>query len=270
MNAEPIKPSPHVGLFVTCPVDLVRPSVGFASVKLLEQAGCRVDVPPQSCCGQVAFNNGAPKETQQLAWRIVQDFDSFDYVVLPSGSCAAMMKLHYPGLFEGDPRYQRVKQFCEKVYELTCFLNDILYYQAKPSHKQLEKHSVTYHDSCAGLRELDIKKQPRQLLSQCANIELKEMQDTDVCCGFGGTFCVKFSDVSNKMVSNKVQNARETGVDLLLGGDLSCLLNIAGKIHRQQKNTSSEKPIQVRHIAEVLAGDLNTPAIGESQHEKKS
>jgi len=263
MNSAPSDAPLHVGLFATCPVDLVRPSVGFATAKLLEQAGCRVSVPPQSCCGQVAFNNGDPDATRKLAWRIVQDFESFDYVVLPSGSCGGMIRLHYPALFRGDPRCERVERFCTKVYELTTFLAEIVDYRPAAPNGNLAQRTVTYHDSCAGLRELNIREQPRRLLKQCTGVEVTEMRDTDTCCGFGGTFCVKFPAVSNRMASDKVNNARDAGADLLLGGDLSCLLNIAGKIQRQQSENPLLPKVQVRHVAEVLAGDLDTPAIGE-------
>jgi len=263
MGNENIKAPVKVGLFVTCPVDLLRPSVGFATARLLEQAGCRVEVPPPSCCGQVAFNNGAPEETKKLAWNIITTFEQFDYVVLPSGSCGGMIRLHYPELFADDPRHDRVKKFCARVYELTTFLTEVMDFQPENRSCNLESRKITYHDSCAGLRELNIKEQPRALLKQCANVDVREMRDTDVCCGFGGTFCVKFSDISNRMVSNKVSNAVDAGADLLLGGDLSCLLNIAGKIQRQQAEDPTKPKIEVRHVAEVLAGDLNTPAIGE-------
>lgn len=252
----------NVGLFVTCPVDLIRPSIGFATVKLLEQVNCKVTVPAQSCCGQVAFNNGDPDSTKKLAWQIVEDFEHFDYIVLPSGSCGGMIKLHYPGLFQDDSRLQRVKDFCKKVYELTVFLTEVVNSEMLLRNCNLAEKNITYHDSCAGLRELHIKQQPRQLLKQCANVNIQEMDATEECCGFGGTFCVKFPEISNKMVSNKVANARKANAKLLLGGDLSCLLNIAGKIHRQQDENTSLEQIEVRHIAEVLAGDLSTPAIG--------
>ncbi|MCP8898261.1 (Fe-S)-binding protein [Gilvimarinus xylanilyticus] len=256
------KPKPQVGLFVTCPVDLVRPSIGFATATLLERAGCDVHVPPQSCCGQVALNNGQPEQTRALAWNIVQQFDEYDYVVIPSGSCGGTIKTHYPELFdEHDQRLQAVEAFCEKVFELTTFLTQVLDYTPVQAALDLSAETVTYHDSCAGLRELNIKQQPRTLLKRCANLDITEMQDTDVCCGFGGTFCVKYSDVSNHMVTNKVNNIRRSGASMVLGGDLSCLLNIAGKLQRLEPDNPNR--VQVRHIAEVLAGELSTPAIGE-------
>jgi len=258
----PDKASLQIGLFITCPVDLIRPSIGFATVKLLEQAGCTVHVPEQSCCGQVAFNNGQPEETRALAWNLVQQFRDYDYVVTPSGSCGSMIKTHYPELFKEDPRHDEVLQFCQKVYELTRFLVDVLDDTPEAGSLDLSQQAITYHDSCAGLRELGIKQQPRALLKRYANVDIREMADTEVCCGFGGTFCVKYSDVSNRMVTDKVNNIRQSGAQLVLGGDLSCLLNIAGKLQR----LDADKPdrVQVRHIAEVLAGDFDTPAIGEA------
>lgn len=260
--------APNVGLFITCPVDLIRPSVGFATVNLLEQAGCKVCVPEQSCCGQVAFNNGLPDETRALAWNTVQSFKDFDYVVTPSGSCGGMLKHHYPELFERDSRKPAVKAFSQKVYELTSFLAEVLDYTPATPNIDLSEHSLTYHDSCAGLRELGIKQQPRKLLQAYSRVEVNEMTDTDVCCGFGGTFCVKYADVSNRMVSDKAKNIRHSGAAMVLGGDLSCLLNIAGKLQRDAEQSSENPVIQVRHIAEVLAGDLSGPAIGESVKER--
>lgn len=255
----------NIGLFVTCPVDLMRPSVGFASIKLLEQAGCQVTVPVQSCCGQVAFNNGDPESTKKLAWQIVKDFNQFDFVVVPSGSCGGMIKIHYPELFAKDKRLADVTNFCQKVFELTSFLKDVLDYSPTTANCSLADMSVSYHDSCAGLRELNIKQQPRELLKQCADVNITEMSDTEVCCGFGGTFCIKFPEISNKMVADKVSNARAIQARLVLGGDVSCLLNMAGKAHRQQQQDPTLPSIQFRHVAEVLAGDLTAPAIGESE-----
>lgn len=255
---------PSVGLFITCPVDLIRPSIGFATVKLLEQAGCKVSVPEQSCCGQVAFNNGLPDETRKLAWNIVESFKDFDYMVTPSGSCGGMIRHHYPALFEQDPRKAVVEAFSQKVYELTSFLTEVLDYTPDNPNTDLSGQTITYHDSCAGLRELGIKRQPRQLLKQCSSIDVTEMADTNVCCGFGGTFCVKYADVSNRMVGDKARNIRQSGASMVLGGDLSCLLNIAGKLQRDADQSPNDPVVQVRHIAEVLAGDLSAPAIGES------
>lgn len=248
-----------VGLFVTCPVDIFRPSVAEATVTLLEACGYQMEVPPQSCCGQVAFNNGEPDKTRQMAWQLITAFADCDYVVAPSGSCSGMAKCHYPELFRGDKRLPEVERFCDKVYELTTFLVEVAQYQPQTQVSGLEQRRITYHDSCAGLRELGIKQQPRELLSRCAGVEVTEMPETEVCCGFGGTFCVKFPEVSNNMVTNKLHNAASVQADMLLGGDLSCLLNIAGRAHRLGQT------IEVRHVAEVLAGHLHTPAIGAAK-----
>jgi L-lactate dehydrogenase complex protein LldE len=246
----------RIGLFATCPVDLFRPSVGFGAAALLEAAGFCVEVPPQSCCGQVSYNNGLREDTREVAWQLVQTFEPYDYTVLPSGSCAGMISHHYPALFAGDVRLPRVEAFCQRVYELTTFLVDVAGFDG------LENNNAsifcTYHDSCAGLRELGIKEQPRELLGHCDGVTLKEMADTDVCCGFGGTFCVKFGEVSAHMADVKLDNALATGADMLLGGDVSCLLHLAGRARRRGLD------LQVRHIAEVLAGELDQPAIGEA------
>lgn len=247
---------PNVGLFVTCLVDLFRPNVGFSAVDLLEHAGCAVTVPRlQTCCGQPAYNSGDRADTREIAKQVIEAFEDFDFVVAPSGSCAAMLKKHYPELFHGDAKWQaRANKFAEKVFELVSFLTDIIF--VRDLSASLEG-SVTYHDSCSGLRELGISRQPRKLLSMVQGLELKEMPDSDVCCGFGGTFCVKYSDISNSIVEKKVTNIEAVGADLLLAGDLGCLMNMAGKLRRQGKKTKA------RHIAEVLAGRLDVPAIGD-------
>ena len=249
--------NPHVGLFVTCLVDLFRPNVGFSAVDLLEKAGCDVSVPPtQTCCGQPAYNSGDRADTRAIAEQVISAFEKFDFVVAPSGSCAAMLKKHYPELFAGDPAWEkRAAEFADKVFELVSFLTDIMFVQKLDAQYE---GSVTYHDSCSGLRELDISRQPRKMLSMVEGVELKEMKDPDVCCGFGGTFCVKYSDISNSIVEKKTVNIEAAEADLLLAGDLGCLMNMAGKLHREGKTTKA------RHIAEVLAGRLDGPAIGES------
>lgn len=248
--------SPHIGLFVTCLVDLFRPSVGFATMKLLEDAGCTVAVPrTQTCCGQPAWNSGDQAKAQAIAKQIIQTFEKFDYVVAPSGSCAATIKKDYPEIFRHDELWKaRAESLSERVFEIVSFLTDVLgvsTVDAKVDSK------ITYHDSCSGLRSLEIKDQPRQLLNSVAGLELVEMADSSVCCGFGGTFCVKFPDVSNKMVENKAANIAETGAAMVVAGDLGCLMNISGKLQRQGIG------IQSRHVVEVLAGMVDEPAIGE-------
>jgi L-lactate dehydrogenase complex protein LldE len=247
----------RVALFVTCLVDMFRPSVGFATVKLLRDAGCVVEVPAsQTCCGQPAYNSGDRADTREIARRTIDAFAGFDYVVAPSGSCAGMISHHYPGLFEDEPDY-RAKAFAlaEKTFELTAFLHDVLgLRELRTTHVG----RLTYHDSCSGLRELGVKDQPRALLKNIG-AEIVELPDADVCCGFGGTFCVKYPDISNAMVSDKTAAIAATGAELLLAGDLGCLMNMAGKLQREGK------PIKVRHVAEVLAGMTDRPAIGEAE-----
>lgn len=245
----------RVGLFATCLVDLMRPRIGFAAAKLLENAGCTVDVPPQTCCGQPAFNSGDRKTARELAEQAIGAFEAYDYVVLPSGSCAGQVILHYPELFAGDPVWEpRARALAQKTFELTVFLNDIL----KKMPQARFDGSVTYHDSCSGLRELGISRQPRNLLAKIEGLSLQEMKDPHVCCGFGGTFCVKYPDVSNKIVEKKTANIAASGATTLLAGDLGCLMNMAGKLSREGRG------IKVRHVAEVLAGMADGPAIGES------
>jgi L-lactate dehydrogenase complex protein LldE len=246
---------PRVGLFVTCLVDLIRPKIGFASVKLLEDAGCTVEVPVQTCCGQPAFNSGDRKTTRAIAEQVIASFESYDYVVVPSGSCAGMIKVHYPELFAGEPEWlRRVDALCARTYELVSFLVDVMKVDRV---NVIYDGTVTYHDSCSGLRELGIKAQPRKLLGSVAGLHIAEMKDADVCCGFGGTFCVKYPEISDAIVEKKANNIASTGALTLLAGDLGCLMNMAGKLQRVGK------PVAARHIAELLAGMGNEPAIGE-------
>lgn len=255
MNAEPSKP--QVGLFATCLVDLFRPSVGFAAAKLIEEAGCSVNVPlAQTCCGQPAYNSGDTRDARDLAKQAIELFEDFDYVVAPSGSCAAMLKAHYPELFKGDPLWEeRCRRFSNKVFELVSFLTDVR--GMTGVNARMDK-TVTYHDSCSGLRELGISKQPRTLLQSVEGLALTEMAGSDVCCGFGGTFCVKYPDISGKIVSKKTATITETGADLLLAGDMGCLMNMAGKLKREGS------AIEVRHVAEVLAGMTDSRPIAGS------
>ncbi len=253
-----IPSTPNVGLFVTCLVDLFRPSVGFAAVELLEAAGCRVTVPAaQTCCGQPAYNMGDRADTREIARQTVKAFQGFDYVVVPSGSCAAMIKEHYPALFTGEPEMQsQAEVLAEKTHELISFLADVLKVEGVDAQY---RGTVTYHDSCSGLRELGVKQQPRRLLASVEGLELVELQEAEVCCGFGGTFCVKYPEVSNKIVETKAEHIEGSQADLLLAGDLGCLMNMAGKLKRRGAK------VEARHVAEVLAGKLDAPAIGEGK-----
>lgn len=248
----------QVGLFVTCLVDMFRPSIGFATIKLLESAGCQVEVPEaQTCCGQPAFNSGDKKTTQEIARQTIQAFDGYQYVVGPSGSCIGMLH-YYVDLFdEDDPWKARAESLKSRAFEITSFLTDVLDFdQVLASYEG----NATYHDSCSGLRQLGIKQQPRKLLAKVANLELSEMEEAETCCGFGGTFCVKYADISNRMVENKSTYIQDSGATTLLGGDLGCLLNMAGKLKREGHN------IEARHIVEVLAGMTDEPAIGEAAY----
>ena len=246
----------RVGLFVTCLVDLMRPSVGFAAVKLLEDAGCTVEVPrAQTCCGQPAYNSGDRPDAQAIARQTIAAFEGYDYVVAPSGSCAGMIREHYPALFADDPAWhKRAQAVAERTYELVSFLTDV---RGVASVDADFAGTVTYHDSCSGLRELGISAQPRKLLATVKGLKLAEMQDSDVCCGFGGTFCIKYPDISNTMVGDKAACIEKSGADTLLAGDMGCLMNMAGKL--QRKGVA----VKVRHVAEVLAGMTDAPAIGE-------
>jgi L-lactate dehydrogenase complex protein LldE len=257
MSPSASSPRPRrVALFVTCLVDLFRPAVGFAAVKLLEEAGCTVEVPPlQVCCGQPAYNSGDRATTRAIAAQVIDAFEGYDAVVTPSGSCGGMLSHHYPGLFDDDPALKaRAENLAERSFELMAFLVDVLGVTKVAAQYD---GRVTYHDSCSGLRELGVKQQPRRLLASVGGLKLSEMKSPEVCCGFGGTFCVKYPEISNAMVGEKSADIVATGADTLLAGDLGCLMNMAGKLQRQGS------PVRVRHVAEVLAGMGDQAPIGE-------
>lgn len=245
---------PRVGLFVTCLVDLMRPSVGFAAAKLLEAAGCDVIAPLQTCCGQPAYNAGDRGTARDLALNVMDAFAGVDYVVAPSGSCAGMIRRHYPEIFADDPGLSaRARAFADKTHELISFLTDVM----KVEQVQARfPRRVTYHDSCSGLREMGVQRQPRALLESVEGLELVEMKDSDVCCGFGGLFAVKYSEISDAIVTEKTKAIGASGAQTLLAGDLGCLMNMAGKLSR------AGSPIEVRHVAEVLADMATDPPIG--------
>jgi L-lactate dehydrogenase complex protein LldE len=254
--AETEKPPIRVGLFVTCLVDLIRPSVGFAAVKLLEDAGCEVVVPSQSCCGQPAFNSGDRATARAIALKTIDAFAGCDYVVAPSGSCAGMLAKHYPELFADEPELLRkAAAFADKCWELTSFLVDRLGVTAVAARCE---GVAAYHDSCAGLREMGVKSQPRALLASVEGLRLVELQDGGACCGFGGVFSVKHGALSGAIVERKAADVAATGADTLIAGDLGCLMNIAGRLQRQGR------VVKARHVAEVLAGVSDEPPIGEA------
>ena len=238
----------RVALYVTCLVDLMRPSVAFASLRLLEAAGCEVIVPEgQTCCGQPAWSAGERALAADLARKAIGELEGYDYVVIPSGSCADQIRNVYPQLLADDPAWgQRARTLAERVYELTSFLVDVLKLSAVPNQFD---GSVTYHDSCKGLRGLAIKRQPRDLLARVPGLSLKEMSECEECCGFGGAFSVKFGEVSTKIVDRKCDAIAAAGADAVVGGDLGCLMNIEGRLRRRGDETT-----RVLHVAEVLAG----------------
>jgi L-lactate dehydrogenase complex protein LldE len=245
----------RVALFVTCLVDLFRPSVGFAAVRLIERAGYAVEVPVQTCCGQPGFNSGDRANARRLAEAVIGAFEGFDHVVVPSGSCAGMIRVHYPELFAADRVWQpRARALAARTHELVAFLADVAGVEDPGAAFD---GTVTYHDACSGLRELGVHDQPRRLLARVHGLSLSEMTHPEVCCGFGGTFCVKYPGISTRMVADKIADAAATGAGTLLAGDLGCLLNMAGRLAREGR------PMKARHVAEVLAGMADGPAIGE-------
>ena len=251
---------PRVALFVTCLVDLMRPAVGFAAVELLERAGCRVEVPAaQTCCGQPAYNSGDDKDARAIARRTIDAFAGYDYVVAPSGSCAGMLKMHYPEMFEGDAEWEpKAREFAARVFELMQFLSGVIGFQAALAPLAAK---ATYHDSCSGLRELGIKSEPRKLLAGVAGLEIAEGAEAETCCGFGGLFCVKYPDVSTGMVDAKIDDLEKTGAEMVLGGDLGCLMNMAGRLKRRGSK------MVARHAAEVLAGYSDLEPIAAPQED---
>lgn len=255
MSKDLARDAPLVGLFVTCLIDLFRPAVGFAAIKLLEDGGARVEVPlTQTCCGQPAFNLGDREDAKVIARQVVDHFESFDYIVAPSGSCAGMLKLHYPALLADDPAYaERARAVAEKSYELINFLVEVLHIDGVDASYAAR---VTYHDSCASLRETGSARPARKLLASIRGIDLVELPDSEACCGFGGTFAVKYSDISSAIAEAKLRNVAATDASCVVSCDLGCLMQIAGKLSRDGKK------IQARHIAELLANMIEAPPIG--------
>ncbi len=238
----------RVGLFVTCLVDMMRPSVGFAAVELLKAGGAEVHVPAgQTCCGQPAYNSGDRADAKALAAKVIDEFEGCDYVVAPSGSCSGMIRTHYEELFDDDPALaKRARSLAERTFELTDFLVNVLRLESVPGRFD---GTVTYHDSCAGLREMGVKEQPRALLARVPGLVLEEMAEAETCCGFGGTFSIKFGEISARLADNKCQHIANSGVKTVVMGDMGCLLNIEGRMRRR-----GDDETQFLHVAEVLAG----------------
>jgi len=239
------EPRANVALLVTCLVDLFRPAVAEAAVRLLTHANCGVAVPAQTCCGQPNFNGGDRAGAASLARRMIAACRGFDYVVAPSGSCAGMVR-DYPGLFpEGSADRADAEHLAARTWELTAFLHEVR--GARLPRLRWRARAV-YHDSCSSLRQLGVRDQPRRLLREVEGLELLEPGDAEECCGFGGTFCVKYPDVSARIADRKIDDIAATGALYVIGGDLGCLLHLEGRMQR--------RGIAVRavHVAEALAG----------------
>lgn len=246
----------NVALFVTCLVDIMRPRIGFAAIRTLEAAGCTVVVPQgQTCCGQPALNSGDRSHAVALAKQTIEALEPYKAVVVPSGSCAGTIRCHYPELFDDDAAWQlRAQAVAAKTFEVMAYLDEVCGW--KPEGVALPA-TATYHDSCSGLRELGIKEQPRRLLKAIDGLSMTPLQGAETCCGFGGTFCVKYPAISNAIVGEKADAIDATGADLLLAGDLGCLMNMAGKLHRNGSK------VRAFHAIELIAGMGDGPAIGE-------
>lgn len=235
----------RVSIFIPCFMDQLHPETGFNMVKVLEKAGCRVEYnPKQTCCGQPAFNAGFWDEARCVAEKFLEDFDSQDYVVTPSASCAGFLRNYYPRLFENSALMRKVRDLGPRLKEFSEFLTAVI--KQDDFGARLEG-KVAYHDSCAALRECGIKQAPRQLLSKVQGLELLEMKDNETCCGFGGTFAVKFDNISVAMADQKIKNAMEAGADYIVSTDMSCLMHLDGCIAHNQH------PLKTMHLADVLA-----------------
>ncbi len=246
----------QVALFVTCLVDLMRPRIGFAAIRALEAAGCDVIVPQgQTCCGQPALNSGDRDHAAALAKQTIAALEPYAAIIVPSGSCAGTIRCHYPEIFADDAQWlPRAQAVAAKTHEVMAYLDEVLGW--KPDGVSLDA-TATYHDSCSGLRELGIKAQPRRLLKAVDGLKLAPLAGEETCCGFGGTFCVKYPAISNAIVAEKANAIDATGADLLLAGDLGCLMNMAGKLHRDGST------VRAFHAIELIAGMGDGPAIGE-------
>ncbi len=243
---DTVTKKPSVGLFVTCLIDLFRPSAAFATLRLLEMAGCAVSVPDtQTCCGQPAYNAGDRKSAEKIAKTVIETFEAFDYVVAPSGSCIGMLRCHYPEIVKTNKAWrERAENLAKKSFELTEFLVDAVKLEMKipqPARR------IAMHDSCSALRELGVQRQPRQLLP------LTEIENSDRCCGFGGLFSVKYGDISGQMADKKAAAIQASGAEVVTSCDFGCLMNIEGRLKRLGSD------IKVRHIAELLAEILDAP-----------
>ena len=246
MIPGPSAPKLRVAIFITCLGDQFFPQVGECVVQVLRRLGVEVTFnPAQTCCGQPAFNTGYRQEARAVAARVLDLFDDAEYVVAPSGSCTSMVRVFYPELFAGDPeRLRKVEQLRSRFLEFSEFLVKVLKVEDVGASFP---HRVAYHDSCHLLRELRIETEPRRLLRAVRGVELLELKDYQACCGFGGTFAVKFPGVSVAMAEDKLRAAAAAGAEYLVASDSSCLMHLAGVIHRQGL------PLRTLHLAELLA-----------------
>ena len=234
-----------VQLFIPCFIDQLYPQTAFNMIKVLEKAGCEVVYNTnQTCCGQPAFNAGFWDDARDVATKFLKDFNQSDYIVAPSASCVGFVRNYYPKLFENGASHHNVKMMSQKIFEFSEFLVDVLKVENLGASFNAK---ATYHDSCAALRECKIKTGPRKLLNNVKGLELIEMNDNETCCGFGGTFSVKFEAISAGMADQKIQNALATGAECIISTDLSCLMQLEGFIKQKQL------PLQTMHLADVLA-----------------
>ena len=235
----------NVQIFIPCFVDQLYPETGFNMVKVLEKAGCNVSYnPSQTCCGQPAFNAGFWDEAKSVCSKFIRDFSGTDYIVGPSASCVGFVKNYYTKLFDNSSVHNEVKDLGKRIFEFSDFMVNVLNIENVGATLH---GKATYHDSCAGLRECRIKSEPRKLLSHVKGLELAEMNDVETCCGFGGTFAVKFEPISIGMGEQKVENALATGAEYLISTDYSCLMHLQGYINQKGYN------LRTMHLADVLA-----------------
>ena len=239
------RPDTQASLFVTCIIDQLYPQVGVSVVRVLRKVGVKVDFPQdQTCCGQPLYNSGFTRQARRLARRVIESFQSSEYIVVPSGSCAAMMRVFYLDLFEDDPHWlQQARQLASRVYEFSEFLVNV---RSVEDVGAARTGTATYHPSCHLLRELEVREAPQKLLGKVAGLELADLPRQETCCGFGGTFSVKYPHISQDMVADKVSNVVSTGADTLVSCDMGCLMNIGGALSRQGYD------IKIRHLAQVL------------------
>lgn len=235
----------NVSIFVPCFIDQLYPNIAFNMVKVLEKAGCRVYYNSnQTCCGQPAFNAGFWGEAKEVCTKFLDDFKDAEYIVAPSASCVGFLKNYYHKIFEGNELLRDVWVMHEKVYEFSDFLINVLH---KDDFGAVFEGKATYHDSCAALRECNIKQEPRQLLKKVTGLEVIEMAEVETCCGFGGSFAVKFEPISIAMADQKMINASNTQADYLISTDMSCLMHLDGC------SKYSGYDMKMVHLADVLA-----------------